>query len=750
MAHIYGIRTIAITALLCSMAMSCKQEQPVSTLRAPAYPLVTIDPYTSAWSAADRLNDAPVTHWTGRAFPFDGIITVDGLDYRFMGSDFEYVPVAENVLTGDWESVDMHMERTFVLDSIPDDIYFSYSNRKAAKLYINGTEAMNARRKRAGQILPLNEGQKALLKPGENVISATSYNDKAERTLDFELLKKVCGDSRLAEQTAANVQATQTHYKFNCGPVALDLTFTAPFLADNLELVSRPVNYVSYSVSSLDGEAHDIALRFTADAKGWTTEKPEQEVCTEAFNANGLAIAKGGSIEQNVLGRFGDAVRIDWGYFYLAGPAGFESSVCGSEMTLTDRCGKVAGTSGHFMVAYDDLWSVQYFKQNLRPYWNRDGSHEFTDLLATAEKEYAGLMKACEKFDRKLFNEAEKAGGRKYAELCALAYRQAFAAHKLVELPNGDPALFSKENNSNGSIGTVDVTYPSTPVFLKYNPELCAALLNHIYDYSESGRWTKPFPAHDVGTYPLANGQTYTGDMPVEESGNMLISTAAVCHYMNDWSYARRHWETAGVWEEYLEQFGLDPGNQLCTDDFAGKMAHNANLSIKAILGIASYARMAEKLGYKEIAEAKMSTARDFAARWAEAADDGDHFSLTFDRKGTWSQKYNLVWDKLLDLNVFPEEIAGREMAYYPSVMGQYGLPLDCRSTYTKSDWIMWTASMASTKEEFEAIIAPTWDFYNTTVDRVPMTDWYYTDTPNYCEFIARSVVGGYFIKMLD
>lgn len=748
---VLSIGRIAAVALLFPLAIACTQEQTTNTLRAPAYPLVTIDPYTSAWSAADKLYDAPITHWTGQIFPFDGFITVDGQEYRFMGSNGFYAPIAESVLTGDWESLDTHMERTYILDSIPDEVYYRYANRKPAMLYINGVETLNGRRKRTGQILKMNEEEKKLLKVGENTISATSYNDKAERTLEFELLRRIPGNDCCAEQISADVQATQTHYSFNCGPIRLDLSFTAPFLADNLELVGRPVNYVNYSISSTDGAEHDVSLLFSADASGWAVNKPEQEVTTESFTLedSGLSVAKGGSVEQNILGRKGDDVRIDWGYFYLAAPAPLAASVSGSQMALSGPLGKISKASGHFMVAYDDLWSIQYFNQNLRPYWNRDGSRKITDVLAQSEKEYSDIIKACDKFDRKLFAECQKAGGRKYAELCALAYRQAFAAHKLVELPNGELGFFSKENNSNGSIGTVDITYPSSPVFLKYNPELCMALMNHIYDYSESGRWTKPFPAHDVGTYPIANGQTYPTDMPVEEGGNILILTAAACHFSNDWSYAGKHWDTASVWEDYLEQFGLDPENQLCTDDFAGRMAHNANLSVKAILGIASYALIAEHLGHKDIADAKMAIARDYASRWAEAAADGDHYSLTFDRKGTWSQKYNLVWDRLLGLNIFPKEVTLKELAYYPSVMGKYGLPLDCRSTYTKSDWIMWTASMAGSKEEFEAIIAPTWDFYNTSPDRIPMTDWYYTDTPHYCEFIARSVVGGYFIKLL-
>lgn len=724
---------------------------PVSELRAPAYPLVTIDPYTSAWSAADHLYDAPVTHWTGQEFPLDGFITVDGTEYRFMGAGKTFRSIAQSSVSGDWESEDMHIERVFALEEIPQGkVFVRFANRRPAQFRLNGELIVDARRTRSsGETLALTDEQKALLKVGGNVLSAESNNTRKERILDVELFVEEAAEGLCAEQTSVNVQATSTYYSFVCGPVQLDLRFTAPFLPGNLELVSRPVNYVSYEVKSLDKAGHEVELSIAADAKGWCVNTPDQEVMAQVVDIPGFAAVRGGSVEQNILGRAGDDVRIDWGYLYLAGSESAEAVACGSELQLCEKLGKVKTSEGHWLIAYDDICSVQYFEQNLRPYWNRGGESSIQQQLALAEADYASLMKECSAFDREMFAEASEKGGRKYAELCALAYRQAISAHKLVELPSGELAFFSKENNSNGSIGTVDVTYPSVPVFLKYNPELCAALLNFIFDYSESGRWTKPFPAHDLGTYPLANGQTYPKDMPVEEGGNMLILTAAVCHSMNDWAYAQKHWETLSVWEEYLEQFGLDPDDQLCTDDFAGPMAHNANLSVKAILGIASYAQMASELGYADVAEVKMALARELALQWKDMAFCGDHYCLAFGKPETWSQKYNLVWDKLLGLNIFPEDIIRTELDYYPAVFGEYGLPLDNRSTYTKSDWIIWTASLSSDKAEFETYIDPLWHFYNTTQERVPMSDWFYTDIPNYCSFIARSVVGGYFIQML-
>ena len=96
-------------------------------------------------------------------------------------------------------------------------------------------------------------------------------------------------------------------------------------------------------------------------------------------------------------------------------------------------------------------------------------------------------------------------------------------------------------------------------MFLLYNPELVKGLMNHIFYYSESSRWPKPFAAHDVGTYPLANGQTYGGDMPVEESGNMLILCAALAQVEGNASYAARHWNVLSTWASYLAENGLDP-----------------------------------------------------------------------------------------------------------------------------------------------------------------------------------------------
>ncbi|MDR3267545.1 MAG: DUF4965 domain-containing protein [Tannerella sp.] len=810
----------------CAQTNQSKVEAVKNELRAPAYPLVTIDPYTSAWSFTDHLYDESVRHWTGEKFPLIGAIRVDGQVYRFLGT--EETPMAAVAKTAEaggwtgryshvkpgegWEKPDFddrpwqegpaafgttddvsvqtpwtgdHTEiwvrREIVLDEdlSGKKVFLEYSHDDDFVLYVNGIEVV-----RTGEGLqknvyvPVPDKVLQTLKAGRNVFAAHCRNHTGGALVDFGLHMEAPVRQYLetaAVQKSVDVQATQTHYLFACGPVDLQLTFTAPLLMHDLELISRPVNYLSYEVTPTDGATHQVEIYFEASPL-WALDKSAQESRSETFEKDGLVFLKTGSASQRILEKGGDNVRIDWGYFYLCAEKSNATCTTGDEYALRESFGSnglletapaaVGGhdklalaqslgavgkpASGKIMIGYDDLYSIQYFGDNLRPYWNDAGNRSIESVFAQANQEYEKLKTDCDRFDYELITNADRVGGKEYAGLCALAYRQAVAAHKLVKAPNGDLLFLSKENFSNGSIGTVDVTYPSSPLFLLYNTELAKGLLNHIFYFSESGKWTKPFAAHDVGTYPRANGQTYGGDMPVEESGNMLILTAAIAVREGNAAYAEKHWATLTTWTDYLVEKGLDPENQLCTDDFAGHFAHNANLSVKAILGIASYGHLAGMLGKKDIAEKYTAQARSMAAEWMKMADDGDHYRLTFDQPGTWSQKYNLVWNKLLKLGIFPETVAEKEVPYYLTVQHVYGLPLDNRKTYTKSDWIIWTATLAQEKETFEQFVRPVYRFMNETTDRIPMSDWYYTDSPKHVGFQARSVIGGYFIKMLE
>jgi len=648
----------------------------------------------------------------------------------------------------------------------------------AAEVYLNGVLLTKQKSYNGGyEYFPVPDAARQALRRGENLLALHCTSPQGGDHLDAGLYEEL-PQVRLpaARQTGVAETATQTTYSFEAGPVRLTASFLSPLLLDELETVARPVSYVTVASAATDGRLHAVQVLLTESA-AVATNTPYQAVTTQAGSAGSLRWQAVGTTAQSVLGKAGDNVRIDWGQAYLAGagrlatgnPADLKTAFAktgtlpAAPKPLSGQAQRVAlaavldfGSAGkaaaqHVLLGYDDQYAVQYFGQNLRGWWRRAPGMTMANALLAAETDYARLQQKSTAFDQELYAEAQAAGGKQYADLCQVAYRQAIAAHKIVAGPKGEVLFLSKENFSNGSIGTVDVTYPSAPLFLRYNNELAKGLLRFIFDYSESGRWKKDFPAHDVGTYPLANGQTYGEDMPVEEAGNMLILTTAAVKVDGKPDFAREHWPTLTKWVGFLRRDGFDPANQLSTDDFAGHLARNANLSVKAIIGIACYGQLAQQLGDQKTADEYLALARDLAKRWQTLAQDGDHYALTFDKPaGSWSQKYNLVWDKILGLNVFPKEVAQQEVAFYLRHQQRYGLPLDSRKTYTKSDWIIWTATLAERPADFQALVGPVWQFANDTPSRVPLTDWHETTNARQVGFQARSVVGGYFIKVLE
>ncbi|GAB3934613.1 glutaminase family protein [Larkinella terrae] len=807
---------------------------PVWAQRPPAYPLVTIDPYTSLWAFSDKLNESPTRHWTGKNQPLDGLIRVDGRTYRFMGSqlttlktvvstaqteayELSYTfqkpgdgwekpgfkpssdwktgkaPIGDGASSNPiqpatiWKTKEVWYRRTVTVSDLNFEHLVLYmSHDDDVLVYINGVKAHDSGPSYVGdyKIFPLDAAAKAALKKGSNLLAVSCLNPVGGGYVDVGLVdeRKVNLGAPVAQaqQQSVKVQATQTEYKFAAGPVALTVNFTTPLLLDDLEVATRPASYLTYSAQSIDGKPHTVQI-YTAASGLLSVNQPTQEVVGKRSSAEGLTVLSIGTTSQKILGRKGDDVRIDWGYALLAAPTAtttqtaigqpttlFRSFVSkgviaddasqpaaadSRSLAVAQSLGTVSQTpkTAHLILGYDDIYSVQFFGKNLRAWWRRDESMTAEKMLAAVEKDYASLTEKSRQFDQKLYAEAEKSGGKPYADLCQLVYRQSIAAHKTVAGPKGEVLFLSKENFSNGSIGTVDITYPSAPLYLIYNPTLLKGMMEPIFQYSESGKWTKPFAAHDVGTYPLANGQTYGEDMPVEESGNMLILTAAIAAAEKNADFARQHWPTLTVWVDYLKKDGFDPANQLCTDDFAGHLARNANLSVKAILGIASYGQLAKQLGQTELGEQHLKLARELAQKWVQMAQDGDHYALTFDKpQGSWSQKYNLVWDKLLDLGIFPKEVAEKEIRYYLTKQKPFGLPLDSRKTYTKSDWIFWTATIAEKPQDFQALIQPIFKYADQTPSRVPLSDWHETTDGKQVGFQARSVVGAYFIKLLN
>jgi len=673
--------------------------------RAPAVPLVTHDPFFSVWSFADKLTDDTTRHWDGVRRYMIGVMAVDGELYEFMGT-------------------------------VNPDNY----------RYISGFKKM--------------------------------------------------------EQTDVEIRPMTTTYTFQNEKVELKLQFTSPLLLNDLDILSRPVSYVTYTLRSLDGEQHQCHMHFGFSAEFCVNETTQKVYvntdCYSIFFSSGT---------ENMLKQSGDDHRIEWGDFHVIAPEytqkamslrRFQGSLtaeygskfrAANQMAAQGHNRELAGPNSYraydwttvhpyyptivirkdltvgaesvrdqFALGYDDVKSIQYFGENISAYWRRNGM-DFGMLMYKAIHEYEEILEKVRIFEDELLEKANKIS-KKYADILSLNYRLAIAGHKLT-WHEGKLQFFSKENYSNGCIATVDVTYPSIPLFLIYAPELVEGMLDPVFKLIDKGLWDFEFAPHDVGTYPIANGQVYgytfrhrgmrtpiESQMPVEECGNMLLCVGTLCFAKKDMAYFKEHYDILKQWADYLVKIGYNPDNQLCTDDFAGHLAHNCNLSVKAICGLAVYAKMLRAIG-DESADFYDGKAREMAATWEKEAFNGDHYRLAFDQVDSWSLKYNMVWDKLLDLKLFSQKVYDLELNWYKKQVKGYGIPMDSRGDVTKTDWQMWSTMLFNDKEYTDIIVDAMWKFMCETPDRVPFSDMNYASAPIMRGFQARTVQGGLFINLL-
>ena len=238
--------------------------------------------------------------------------------------------------------------------------------------------------------------------------------------------------------------------------------------------MARPVTYLTWDVKSRDGATHNIALYLDADGNT-AINHPNETVTWSRAEIQGLHLLRVGSSRQAILQDWGDNVRINWGYFYMGIPVGEDTeSVAGNKSYRDDfvKTGKIPAdddldqprmpqsrypsppalnvllplggvgatvVTRHVLLGYDDVYSVEYLRQKLLPYWRKEFS-SFGALMKAAERDYPAMQQRAEQYDAELSQDLRKAGGADYAAIATLAFRQAIAAHKLVRTT---PALRS-------------------------------------------------------------------------------------------------------------------------------------------------------------------------------------------------------------------------------------------------------------------------------------------------------------------
>lgn len=589
-------------------------------------------------------------------------------------------------------------------------------------------------------------------------------------------------------QISYDITATSSHFTLQQAGVQLDVTFRSPVEPGDLRRQSMPLSYVTVQASSADGRTHDVHVYFDISGE-WANNNTDLQIqwAEDQYASHGQSLTTLSYQLVNQQPLTEDSDTANWGTITWTGPnqpntsfriaqdvvvrAAFDANpvLDGTVDQTTPRAisddwptfafafdlggvGKRPTEPMTLSIGHIRTPAVSYLGTDLDPLWTTYFSSQ-QDMIGAFHADFAAAETRLAALDNRIRTDATRAGGPQYAALCALALRQAYGATELV-VRNGEPWAFLKEISSDGNVSTVDVTYPGMPVFAYLDPQYLSLLLAPILDYAENGGWPKVFAEHDIGSsYPNASGHNDGNeeDMPVEESSNMLIMSAAYIARASASSgaaFATAHYTILKQWADYLVANALDPGFQNQTDDFTGFIAHSVNLALKGIIGIGAMSQIATAAGNTADHDNYLSVARSYISQWATMAQDssGQHLKLAYDQDGTWSLKYNGFSDKLLGLGLVPRSVSDEEAAWYLTHMNTYGVPLDLRHTYTKADWEMWTAGWLSDHEQLRAeLIESLYEFATTTGSRVPMTDWYDTTQNSQDGFMARPVVGGFF-----
>ncbi len=672
-------------------------------IRPPAAPLIVRQPYLSTWLDATVLPGTWETFWNGQVTAIGGIVRIDGAPYVFSGAP------------------------------------------------------------RIGLTVP----------NGGAPVGVT-----------------VSGFQAAMRQTGLEVTATRSIFTLQGGGIELIVEYLSPIEPGDLPRQSIPMGYVLTRARSIDGGSHSVSVYLDISGEWVSGDRTQRLTCTQStvpwsggtLEVWALALAEPKPlVEVHSQAEWGTTVwatpRIP-GVTWQSGPSHAVRARFVSHGSLDDthpissptidgdgfpvfafavdlgRVGR-ATRSLQFSIGQVRTPAISFLGTPLQPLWTRYW-RGWPQMLGAFHADLPAASRRADALDARIGADARRAGGTEYEGLCVLSLRQVYGATELVVGPDSTPWAFLKEISSDGDTSTVDVLFPASPAWIYLDPQYLALLLKPLFAYPESGHWTAPWAPHDLGRYPTAGGYPANGgeNMPVEESGNMLIMAAAYAQAAPGTAsraYLTTHYATLRGWAIYLTQNLPDPGLQNQTDDFAGLIAHSVNLALKGIIGVAAMAQIATTVGQPADAAFFAGQARSFAADWASRAQDpsGAHLDLTYSGPGggdgTWGTLYNAFADSLLGTGLVPESIRAEQAAFYPQVANLFGLPLQVPHSYAKADWEMLTAAWLEGFPICTELIGRAYLYADTTPSRVPFSDLYDTMTGEQVGFRARPVVGGVF-----
>ncbi|KAF5390714.1 hypothetical protein D9757_002684 [Collybiopsis confluens] len=593
-----------------------------------------------------------------------------------------------------------------------------------------------------------------------------------------------------ATQKNSSFTSTQSSFVLSAGSVDLTVHFLSPVEPSNFTKQSMPFSYFSFSAISNDGGSHtvqvysDISAEWvsgnTSQIANWTTSvqdvlthqiqlqnpSPFSEVNDRAQSGSAYystmnqgsaltyqtgedVVVRSQFINNSKLANSSDtefrAVSDRWPVFAFAHDLGTVSSSATDPIIMS--IGFARDPAVQYIIADGQLQS--------RSLYFMDAFNSPSDVITSFIQDYSDALDRANNLDAQV-NKDASAVSSDYAGLVALSIRQLLGATEITISQNvdgsyntNDVLVFFKEISSDGNVNTVDVIYPAWPGFLYLNPELGKLLLEGLFAYQATGQYPNKYSAHDLGaSYPKAVGHNDGKDeaMPVEESGNMVIMALSYALKSGDTSQLSKYESLLDQWTQFLIEDSLIPNNQLSTDDFAGTLVNQTNLAIKGISGIKAMSKIAELTGDSSKSSNYSSIASSYVSQWQTLATSstGDHLTLNYGNTSSWGLSYNLYADKLLQLNLFPDDIYTMQTNWYKTVQGAFGVPLDTRHTYTKSDWQIFTSAIMTDTAVRDMFISSVTKFASGGTSSQPLTDWYDTVSGAPQSFRARPVVGGH------
>ena len=661
--------------------------------------------------------------------------------------------------------------------------------------------------------------QVALLHQGDNVLTAYAHNNRGGSNADFGIyeLDVYNHPTDIATQNSVNITATQSYFNFTAGPVDLDVVFTSPQVITDQIALSTPINYVSYRTKANDGNAHSVQVYLETTPQIAVGNDANQNI-TSLVTANGLTFVKTGTTVQQIH----RADRQNWGYLYIAAdPAknqtiGFGNyKLSSNNMMATGNVPTVAdgttyqsegGTdempmilfkqdlgssteaSGFTMLGFDDEGKaiknvaakattdnegnpVAEKTEILPGFWSTKYS-SLTVAMADYAANYDANINAARTMDNTVYTDAKTAGGTKYAELCALAYRQVVAGNKLVLNTDGKALNYTTAITSGNDIQTIDAVFPEAPLFLAYNPDLAVATLKPYFKWMNERGWTRTDVPNDLGVgYPIVdnfpNIDEATGTMigypnQTECTANFVLEAGMAAKLgATDKPFFSDNYDRFKAFTDYLAEIVTPAKEDVfklegTADSFNCRIVNNSHLSAKAILAVAAFGEIAKAAGHEDEAATYLQKAKDLAANWKAnyLADTGDHYIQGYFNDGNaikWGQKYDLAYDRMLGSGLFTDVI-NTEVAYYLTLIPnfKYGMPMDARydgsvpeyGYRAKLDENVIAATLTNNDADFAKLVDPCWNYVNETPNHFALRDYYNPKTAGGYEFQARPVVG--------